>query len=103
MNPIEVLFHAVHQVNSRLQGTLGVLSTASRYREPTVGKVYVAQPHATTLPFPRGSPPSVVCINAYFGIKSWVWNQFAFKNVKTTNDLLIRYVFFCFFFIKPKV
>ena len=42
MNPFEVLFRAVHQVNSELQGTLGVLSTSSRYKEPTVGKVYVA-------------------------------------------------------------
>ena len=42
MDPFEVLFRTVHQVNSGLQGTLGVLCTTSRYKEPTVGKAYVA-------------------------------------------------------------
>ena len=42
MDPFEVLFRAVHQVNSRLQGVQGVLGTTSRYKETTVGKVYVA-------------------------------------------------------------
>ena len=41
MNPFEVLFRAVDQANSGLQDALGVLGTTSRYKEPTVGKVYV--------------------------------------------------------------
>ena len=37
-SPRIVLFRA----NSVLQGTLGVLGTTSRYKEPTVDEVYVA-------------------------------------------------------------
>ena len=57
MNPFEVLFRAVHQVNSGLQGTQGVIGTTSRYKESTVGKVYVAYTacHNTTLS--PGFPP----------------------------------------------
>ena len=56
MNPFEVLFRTVHQVSLGLQGTLGVIGTTSRYREPTVGKVYVAQTACHNTTFPPGFP-----------------------------------------------
>ena len=42
INAFEVLFCAVHQANSVMQSTQGVIGTTSRYEGPTLGKVYLA-------------------------------------------------------------